>query len=399
MNLQKVYFGIDKALIALLIVFAAVFPVSSHLTDLMMGLTFLLWLIKLCIGGVKFEKSFLNWSILLVVVLIMIHYIALRHVYLEDINQKKLIPPLIWFFLISTTPITKKQFKVMIALMITAMSGLIIYFLFKHLQTPYTALNRLNYWGHPTIFSGFISMFFILLLPLLYDEKKKIYKVFYFLALIIMVFGLLLTFTRGAWISALVGAGVLFFLIPFSSMRNRLITFGLGILILIIPLFSSGFTERLLTTTVNASDNERFMIWRTAVTIIKEHPVFGAGLNMFKVHFSQINHLPYDTSHIHAHNNILQIWAELGMIGLGLFIFMVVNMFRIAWSQLKSTDDTFVQTLGYAFIGCFTTFLVHGLFDFALRMRPSFTFLMLLLGAMISVTSTSSVQNKSETSH
>ena len=68
--------------------------------------------------------------------------------------------------------------------------------------------------------------------------------------------------------------------------------------------------------------NYRLDTWKGAVRIIKENPVLGLGVgksNFGKTvkKFNDLN-IPYD----HAHNTILQIAVELGLVGLAAFLWL-----------------------------------------------------------------------------
>jgi putative inorganic carbon (HCO3(-)) transporter len=73
--------------------------------------------------------------------------------------------------------------------------------------------------------------------------------------------------------------------------------------------------------------NYRTEAWKGAVRIIKEHPVLGLGIG--KSNFGRTVEkfddlkIPYD----HAHNTVLQIAVELGLIGLAAFIWFFGSVF------------------------------------------------------------------------
>ena len=73
--------------------------------------------------------------------------------------------------------------------------------------------------------------------------------------------------------------------------------------------------------------NYRIDTWKGAVRIIKENPVLGLGVgksNFGKTvkKFNDLN-IPYD----HAHNTILQIAVELGLVGLAAFLWLFGSVF------------------------------------------------------------------------
>ncbi len=78
----------------------------------------------------------------------------------------------------------------------------------------------------------------------------------------------------------------------------------------------------------------RTEIWRAVLVPIMKHPVLGYGYMAFwrglqgeSGNFSLTNNLYI----VHAHNGFLEIWLELGLVGMGLFL----------WSMIKAIRDAF----------------------------------------------------------
>ena len=81
----------------------------------------------------------------------------------------------------------------------------------------------------------------------------------------------------------------------------------------------------------------RITIWKFIWLMIKDHPIIGSGLGTFQYNslqyqakfFGQGNNralYPYGITD-KAHNEYLQLWAELGIVGLLAFIWMIIQFF------------------------------------------------------------------------
>jgi O-antigen ligase len=84
------------------------------------------------------------------------------------------------------------------------------------------------------------------------------------------------------------------------------------------------------TTILEKIDNERFLIWKNAVELIKEKPILGLGVGDST---QKIKNVLIDKPN--AHNQFLDILVESGFIGLILFL----GMFIVIFYFFKSRDE------------------------------------------------------------
>lgn len=76
-----------------------------------------------------------------------------------------------------------------------------------------------------------------------------------------------------------------------------------------------------LDTAVNADAGDRLVIYRSAVKTFLEHPIFGAGYGA----------VSYDGVYTTAHNSILELAAESGLVGAMMGVFILVSALHDAW--------------------------------------------------------------------
>jgi O-antigen ligase len=77
----------------------------------------------------------------------------------------------------------------------------------------------------------------------------------------------------------------------------------------------------------------RAEMWVDTLQLIPRHPVFGCGLEGFAEAYRPLQRVwPNDFVH-HAHNEYLQAWIELGPVGLGALLALVVGPIRAAWRR------------------------------------------------------------------
>jgi hypothetical protein len=161
---------------------------------------------------------------------------------------------------------------------------------------------------------------------------------------------------RGAWI----GLGISTVYIALSKKKIWLIAF-LALLITIPFVFKMEMARDIFALT---SVGDRSFMWGTGWEIFQRHPVIGNGLNTFFEHFKQ-----YRTDQFkgkkgsYAHNCYLQMAADVGLLGLAGFLWLMVSYFRDVRQKLQKIRDALYGSLLWGIsIGVFA-FLVHSFFD------------------------------------
>jgi len=135
------------------------------------------------------------------------------------------------------------------------------------------------------------------------------------------------------------------------------------------------------------TEPERLMYWQAALNMLKDHPLVGIGTNTFARAYAsyRIPGDPYAEVGPYAHNQYLQIAAELGLAGLAVFLAVVGRLFLAVHRRLARTAASFEAVvsaglgaglIGYLILGAFESSLFYG--------RGSLTF-WFLAGLLIAV--------------
>lgn len=142
----------------------------------------------------------------------------------------------------------------------------------------------------------------------------------------------------------------------------------------------------------------RLLIWKITANMIAEKPLFGIGYDRFAVDYDHYQATYFDSGmrseteqwlaqHTkHAHNDYLQIFAELGLFGLLLFggiIFSALFAGAKRWPHLLQKDA--LSALRISTQAALLAMLVNALFFFSLKMLETHLHFYLLLG-LISAT-------------
>lgn len=144
----------------------------------------------------------------------------------------------------------------------------------------------------------------------------------------------LISYTRGVWIGALIA-------VPLALVfwnYKRAIQFIIAAVLISGALiyFNKSFYERAFskTLTETSSNDARLALWKANLLMVRDYPLLGVG------HWQNKNHLPKYFAEIgvpegsviisHAHNQYLQVWAGTGTLGLGCYLFFLFSILRTA---------------------------------------------------------------------
>ena len=238
---------------------------------------------------------------------------------------------------------------------------------------------------------GFVSTaFFMAMGSVLYEKRWKV-KVIYLLIMAFLLFGVILTVSRGV-IIGLVGAFT-FFISAHSRFKNRFIRYSLLMIILtglMILLAKPGFIDRMLigfgyTGDLIFSDTEyvgneantsegqglsgmemRMIWWKNALNEMFNHPLkllFGLGIGGFFYYSGGGN----TTNSPEVNNIAFSFFYDIGLLGIILFILLAYVISKNLYHYLKNAERSYIY---YMLLAATTAMIaetgIHGLIDYDL---------------------------------
>ena len=223
---------------------------------------------------------------------------------------------------------------VAVATVAAVFAWLTLYYQFGVLDKPlgyrvlrHTRLNELGWRGladlkNPIIAGLYYGVFAVLLTYLLVGFKVRAWQA----ALLVMgMLGLLIyvlfTASRGAWFAT--AAGCLVALLLFPNIKSRILI-GLGCLVVIVAV---GLFWPEIQHERKIGVSGRDLIWGNWADRLPEFWLMGAGAGadlIFKLPNS--NH-----DYLHAHSLYLQLWYEYGIVGFGLFVWLLLSLLWKGW--------------------------------------------------------------------
>ena len=185
------------------------------------------------------------------------------------------------------------------------------------------------------------------------------------IALLFLLPSMVLTLSRAGLLTLAVLALVA--VVTIVRRRIKLLLLGgavaAGIVISQVPWVARRMANQFDPGNANNTFEGRLRIWKDTLHMLRDHPVFGAGLRAY----TQVV-TPYVTDKdrygvpLYAHDIWLSMWSEIGLLGLVAFIALVALLLWKGWRGFASARG-FAKALLWGTSAAFVAIAVHGTFD------------------------------------
>lgn len=171
------------------------------------------------------------------------------------------------------------------------------------------------------------------------------------------------TLTRSAWMAFAFGC----LLEVWFHMRNRLVRVGLPILLVLAAIGTNAAMHRWRSMgLIDLSDpgtQYRFMMWRAGLRLVREHPVFGVGMNSIRdawwnYHITAYKEYPLRS---HFHSTPIQLAVEQGIPALLAWFALMATYWLMLLETVKrarARNEGFSYGLALGLLGATSAFLV-----------------------------------------
>jgi len=226
--------------------------------------------------------------------------------------------------------------------------------LFEHLRRAYSTFANPNVYG----------TFLLLVIPpaaagVLY-AKRLVFKLAALGTAGLLTLALGLTFSRGCYLAFAVS--VAFFLL---LIEKRLIVLFVAVLFAIPFVLPPAMLDRLVSV-VNFEDSStvfRIQIWQGSVRMLSDFWMSGVGQGVEAYNRAYPFYALSGTITPHSHNQFLQVFLEMGIVGLLVFLGILASFFRTQFSFIRNTADKRRRILSAAMTAAVVGFLFQGIFD------------------------------------
>lgn len=239
---------------------------------------------------------------------------------------------------------------------------------------------------NPNFTAGFLAAAVFLTLGWMYDpsspsSRRRWERILPVTIVSFMVAGIILTGSRGGMLALALGSMVL---IAGRNILYVMLPVGAGLAGLVV--YPNPWVERI----VNLSQTDvfaysRLSIWKSALEIMREYPLFGIGLGQYKYYSARFafpvesHWARYSRVAENPHSEYLQVGAEMGVAGLVILLAGVACLVVFSRPLLLNRSAT-DRWRNAPLLAAMSAVLAHAAVDFPLQIPP-ITLLLVLAAA------------------
>jgi len=382
----------------------------------------------------SFFKSKLAIPLLLLFLLSFVQTFGVKNPFISleaILTQISYIGP--YFIVLSIAPYILAEKKLKILMMSIVAASVMVYvfgyimkfYLHEAFDLTFTRhiLENISTQGNPHFYSQYLMLIIPLFFLTLYWYKNVYLRVCFGMITVTMLYHFIKLRSFGSWV-AIVAAVLLFFGVlawknrtklnqgHFFDVRRKYAVTGLLILLSISLLYSpltnvfddlgmsldinskvnsvinnigNEFESTLATQLEHSSSYYRIRLWSSSIDMIKSSPVAGIGLNNFQLEYPKFqkyssltdSDMGFFVLTKRAHNDFMQVWIELGIVGFILFLIIIFLIVKSCFVAARTATNDFqkwmIAALSIGIISTITLSLVS--FPFQMPV-PAFLFWM-----------------------
>ena len=219
-----------------------------------------------------------------------------------------------------------------------------------------------------SVYGAFTAIFFLVCLSRLLFDNGTYDRVFWTAWFVCFSVGLLMCFSRGVWLSVVVAVGFMLLQLGRGVTHKKIVFVGAAGVILVVCLNLPGVYDIIVERVSSAvdvsyaSNRARLLRWGQAVVMFLESPILGKGYGAFAMLYEEDVALvgSYTAQYqLGAHSEYLQVMAELGVVGLGVWIWLNFAFLRYGFRALRTIDDGFYRSIVIGLMAAEISLMVH----------------------------------------
>jgi len=247
------------------------------------------------------------------------------------------------------------------------------------------------------LFAGYLVLVIPLALALGFSLRERWTIVPTAAVALVFVAALVGTLSRSGWLGLVVGTVVLWVLFEGRRWRIACVTGAVAASFVLLGAWGP------ISTRLGASDtgplqmlSDRTEVWGAAIGMLRDHPLFGVGIDTFQDFYP--GYSGRDDGLNHAHNLFLNVAAERGIFGLLAFAAVTILLVGALIERLKTSTSRTDRALIIGLFAAFAAYSVHSQFDVSYYDYKVLLLFWLLVGLTISIGTTESPASVSSVS-
>ncbi|MFH1711871.1 MAG: O-antigen ligase family protein [Patescibacteria group bacterium] len=213
---------------------------------------------------------------------------------------------------------------------------------------------------YPNALGLFLSPIIAFGTVLFIKTKNKTDRIFWSSVIVLGAIAILLAQTEAAFVAIPAALLITFLITPAKRTIKIRVAAEAIIIVILLALAFPAVGQKIMLR--DYSGQVRIAQWQESVAMIVDRPLFGAGLNAYPTVLKPYHDPKLYEIFQYPHNIFLNIWSELGLLGLIAFFwlaFLIIQTVRFSTTkQIKNST-----TLKLAAFAALTTMAIHGLVD------------------------------------
>lgn len=395
---QNVYYTVDNYLQHCLLAVAFFLPLSLDISSALLGVSALLWGAKLTAAGrFGFIRTPFDPVIAVLVVLSAISVLASPDRWLSFYNYYHLMGRYILiYYLVINNVSSREELKKLVGAMLISALVVTCYGFYQYLygidisaldwvdgtQFPELKTRVFSTLENPNLLAGFLVIIMAVAAGLGLCTSAWRMKLALFTLVALLGVCLVLTYSRGAWLS------ILAVIAAYGIFYNRRLFWLLALIPVILFFAQDAVMERLASILhpTDTSSTLRLALWESTWAMIMDKPLQGIGWGAYRLVYPEYDFFVQDAGTIifHAHNMYLHIAAETGIPGLIAFLLLMVGHVRIALTVRHYAAEKWMRGLMLGIVAAICGLAVNGVTDY-IMFNIQVSMLFWLLNAVVIV--------------
>ncbi len=252
-----------------------------------------------------------------------------------------------------------------------------------HVQGPddFRALSRVSgFFDDPNYFAGFLTACAVAAAGLLAHSKRWIDVLVYAAGVGICSLGVVLTFSRTAWLGLALGFVLVAFTAP-RRVRFVLVSAGVAGVLLLVALQPATVIDRVASSFDFQGDESistRIYMAGSMLDMIEDNPVWGTGLAAFDREYPYYRNAYASRTILRPHQIPLGLWSEAGIAGLIAQLGMLIAVGFTLFADRRKRPFSAYESVALAGIVCMS---VQSLFQYYLYFEYLWLFVALAVAA------------------
>lgn len=238
--------------------------------------------------------------------------------------------------------------------------------------------------GNPNILCAFFALSMPFCLSQLFLQKKKIIKAFLSLVISLILLVSYLTASRAGLLTLILAIFLSLFFVGIKKVKEQKTDMAIVVILLLIFSLTFNFYSKQSSTAKDDANKidlmkrmkttstlyERIYYVKTGLKIFQHYPIIGTGLGGYALNYGKYKELKARESQ-HAHNFIIELLSETGLIGTLLFFIFLSHFFYTAMKVFPKGDKEAI-IFYFPFILSPILFLINSLAEITFYYRELF---------------------------